>query len=193
MRRARLTTIARDRLAYQEYVDARDALDRNITAVYAKMQKKDGPKANKKKKKPVDASSNSANGAGMGNGANTINGLPMPSPAALGLITDDEHQLTIPEQLKQLIETRRRWVDTVGAIFEQKESESPGRVWGLPRTSVYEEIDEEVKAEMERLGPPGRAEEVRDARVIPKGRRAMNGGSKGKGKGRMTEVAMELG
>lgn len=50
------------------------------------------------------------------------------------------------EQLRQLIETRRQWVDTVGSIFEEKEQETPGRVYGLPRESIYAGVDEEVQA-----------------------------------------------
>ena len=49
-RKARLLAIAKDRLGYQEYVEAREALDKNILALYSKLQKKDGPKVSKKKK-----------------------------------------------------------------------------------------------------------------------------------------------
>ena len=52
-RRARLAAIAEDRLAYHEYVESRDAIDKQIATLYSKLQKKDGPKANKKKKQKV--------------------------------------------------------------------------------------------------------------------------------------------
>ena len=116
----RLAAIARDRLGYQEYLELRDALDKNISNLYTKLQKKDGPKSHKKKKKPseLNGTSNLPNGTG----------LPAPSPAALGLLQDDEHHLNVPEQLRHLVQTRRQWVDTVGSVFEQKEQESPGRI-----------------------------------------------------------------
>ena len=50
------------------------------------------------------------------------------------------------EQLKQLVETRRQWVDTVGAIFDEKELENPGRIYGLPKESIYLGVEEEVRA-----------------------------------------------
>ena len=82
-RRQRLAAIARDRLAYQEYVDAREALDKNITAAYAKLQKKDGPKAPKKNKKKGDSGTG---GLGMNGGQAGVNGaggvMPLPNPAA---------------------------------------------------------------------------------------------------------------
>ncbi|RPD59303.1 hypothetical protein L226DRAFT_536321 [Lentinus tigrinus ALCF2SS1-7] len=145
-RRARLAAIAEDRLAYQEYVDSRDAIDKSITTLYSKLQKKDGPKVNKKKKqKSVDLPS----------GVNGITGtaaLP-PCPAALGLNPDEHNQLHIPEQLNELVRTRRNWVDIVGGVFEEKERESPGRIWGFPQESVFQGVDEEVRAQLERLGP----------------------------------------
>jgi len=138
-----LADIARDRLAYQEYVEIRDSIDKNITATYSKLQKKDGPKVTKKKKK--------AEPTGGANGVNA-NGvaIPLPNPASLGLGLDDDGQLHVPDALKSLIETRRDWVSIIGAAFEEKESESPGRVRGLPDRSVFEGIDEEVRQE---LGP----------------------------------------
>ncbi|KAJ3509199.1 hypothetical protein NLJ89_g5350 [Agrocybe chaxingu] len=49
-RKARLVPVAKDRLGYQEYLELRDAIDKNITTLYAKLQKKDVPKLSKKKK-----------------------------------------------------------------------------------------------------------------------------------------------
>ena len=48
-RKARLVSIACDRLGYQEYLEVRDSIDRNITTLYHKLQRKDVPKVSKKK------------------------------------------------------------------------------------------------------------------------------------------------
>jgi transcriptional adapter 3 len=111
----------------------RDSIDKNISAVYTKLQKKDGPKARKNKKKSLD-----------------INGAeppppPTPCPAALGLGPDDDNRLVVPEQLKQLVQTRAQWVETVGGVFEAKQREEPGRIWGFPMKSVFEGIDEQLR------------------------------------------------
>lgn len=182
-RRARLAAVARDRLAYQEYIDLRDALDKNIANLYAKLQKKDGPKSHKKKKKPTEI-----NGA-----ANGVNGVPIigPSPASLGLAHTDEYELTVPEQLKQLVQTRRQWVDTVGSVFEQKERESPGRILGLPKRSLYEGIHDEVAQELERLGPSSRRSTTSSATDSRTSHSTSHG--KGKAKARTEDVPMELG
>ena len=68
----------------------------------------------------------------------------MPSPAALGLVTDDDHQLTIPDSLKFLVQHHRNWVDHLGAPWAEKEADSPGRIVGFPRTSIYEGIEEDI-------------------------------------------------
>ncbi|KZT18820.1 hypothetical protein NEOLEDRAFT_1142858 [Neolentinus lepideus HHB14362 ss-1] len=153
-RKRRLAAVARDRLGYQEYLDLRDSIDRNITSTYSKLQKKDGPKVNKKKKKGAEVNANGS-GNGNGNGLPNINGtgagmasLP-PCPAALGLGPDEELRLTVPEQLKQLVLTRRQWVDAVGTVFDEKERESPGRIYGLPKRSLYEGLDEDIRKEAE--------------------------------------------
>jgi len=182
VRRARLAAVARDRLGYQEYVELRDALDKNISTLYAKLQKKEGPKSHKKKKRPSELNG-TTNGT---NGAAVIG----PSPAALGLISTDDYELTVPEQLKQLVQTRRQWVDTVGSVFEQKERDSPGRIWGLPQKSLYERIDEEVAQELERVAVPKRAGES----IIAESR-TTNGSvyARGRGKTGKKDVPMELG
>ncbi|KAF9546894.1 hypothetical protein CPC08DRAFT_699869 [Agrocybe pediades] len=155
-RKARLAAIARDRLGYQEYLELRDSIDKNITTLYTKLQKKDTPKLSKKKKKPLQgaaaaaaaaAAANAARNGSVapedGNGNTPISAL-APCPAALGLSPDEDNHLSVNEQLKQLVETRRQWVDTVGVIFEQKERENPGRIYGLPKESVYKGVEEEV-------------------------------------------------
>lgn len=83
----------------------------------------------------------------------------MPSPAALGLGPDDENRLVVPEQLRQLVQVREAWVDTVGGVFEGKQLDEPGRIWGLPRKSVFEGIDEQVRAVIE-PGLRGSSEQV---------------------------------
>ncbi|KZT74031.1 hypothetical protein DAEQUDRAFT_285768 [Daedalea quercina L-15889] len=148
VRRNRLAAIARDRLGYQEYVDLRDTIDKNITALYAKLQKKDNPKSKSKKKRVSEP-----NGLPNGVPPTGISALP-PCPATLGLTQDEESRLSVPEQLKRLVDTRQQWVDTIGGVFEDKEREQPGRIWGFPKTSVYADIDEDVQKEMARLGPP---------------------------------------
>lgn len=125
------------------------------------------------------------------NGATALpNGtaLPAPSPAALGLIQDDEHHLNVPEQLKHLVQTRRQWVDTVGAIFDQKEQECPGRIYGLPQTSIYEGIDEEVQQELARLSAPQRTSQPT---INGSGPPRTNG--KGKGRAKAEDMAVDLG
>lgn len=142
-RKERLAVIARDRLGYQEYIELRDSIDKNITTLYTKLQKKDLPKSNKKKKKPP--------GSAPPEGDPILPQLPR-CPAAFGLNADEENHLSVDEQLKQLVETRRQWVDTVGVVFDEKQLESPGKIWGLPPESIYQGLDEEVQAML--LRPP---------------------------------------
>ncbi|KAJ6630274.1 histone acetyltransferases subunit 3-domain-containing protein [Mycena sp. CBHHK59/15] len=171
-RKRRLAAIARDRLGYQEYLELRDSIDRNIASTYTKLQKKDGPKAAKKKKKLGDAS---AAGTPVPGEGGALNGAatpvpPPPCPAALGLGPDDSNTLVVSEQLQQLVDTRRQWVDAVGGVFDQKQRQNPGSMWGFPETSVYEGVDEEVRAMLlspefdpEQLTNKGKGKERGDA------------------------------
>lgn len=84
-------------------------------------------------------------------GSSSASTLPPPHPAALGLNPDDDHTLVVSEQLRQLVETRRQWVDTVGGVFDEKQEESPGRIWGLPKESVFTGIEDDVRQSIERL------------------------------------------
>ena len=161
----RLVDIARDRLGYQEYLDLRDTIDRNINATYAKLQRKDevGTEKRKKKKekekekeKPIfDRRAGSgelgkgnigASGA-IGSGATnpTANDPPEVPPAARGLGPDEHNRLVVSEQLRKLVGTRRDWVDKVGSVYEQTQIEFPGRIWGFPPESIYKGVEEEVR------------------------------------------------
>lgn len=137
-RKERLASVAKDRLGYQEYLELRDSLDKSITSLYSKLQKKDAPKLGKKKKKTPEV-----NGSVSGGGTSVE--LPKPPPSALGLGPDDDLHLVVPDQLKQLVETRQHWVTMVGGVFDEKERTYPGRIWGLPQKSIYEGLEEADK------------------------------------------------
>ena len=162
-RRARLAAIAEDRLAYHEYVESRDAIDKQIATLYSKLQKKDGPKANKKKKQKGDPPPGALNGTA---GLSGMAALP-PCPASLGLSPDEHNELHVPEQLSELVRVRRTWVDVVGGVFEEKERNQPGRIWGFPPESIYDGVEEEVRAELERVAPPKGAGASASSRPAP--------------------------
>jgi transcriptional adapter 3 len=164
-RKDRLAAIARDRLGFQEYLDLRESIDKNISSTYSKLQKKDAPKLAKKKKKGLDS-----------NGNMTINGgtnhvPPAPHPAALGMSIDDDFGCLVSDQLRQLVDTRRQWVDTVGGVFEEKQQENPGRIWGLPKESIYIGIEDDVRRSIER-----------SLEAIPMAATAVSGKTGGEGK-----------
>lgn len=178
-RKARLISIARDRLGYEEYLECRKSIDRNINALFTKLQKKDMPKYTKKKKKSDGNGGDSGNtvngttGTTGGGAANLLSNL-APSPAALGFIQDDDQRIHLNDQLKHLMETRRDWVDDIGSIFEQKEREQPGRIYGLSKESIYKGIEEEIER---LLADPGPVVVVQDEDILRNGR----GGSGGIG------------
>lgn len=190
LRKERLAAIVRDRLGYQEYLDMRDALDKTIATLYDKLQKKSMPKASKKKKKSGEMNGFPA-GASVGpNGVpNNISALP-PCPAALGLETDSELHLGVPEQLTRLVQTRRKWVDEVGRHFVAMEEETPGRIYGLPRESIFQGIEEEVRKYVVALPPtiPTSQTEHSGPSALPSAQT-----SSGKGKARALGDDMQLG
>jgi transcriptional adapter 3 len=125
-------------------LDVRDSIDKNIVGLYTKLQKKDLPKVSKKKKKPEGVAPANAGGK---EGSGVV--VPLPNPAALGLGPDETNTLVVNDALKRLVDTRRQWINVVGAVFEEKERENPGRIWGIPQKSVYEGLEEDVQRELE--------------------------------------------
>jgi transcriptional adapter 3 len=129
-------------MAYQEYVETREVMDRQINTVYSRLQKRDSVKSipAKKRKKPGSAA--------LMEDKDKEKDKPS-SPATIGLGPDPSGKLVVSEQLKQAVHLRRQWVDLVGGALVKKQEEQPGRLWGLPSKSIYEGLEEDIK-ELER-------------------------------------------
>lgn len=155
-RKARLASIARDRLAYQEYVDVRESLDRSISGLYTRAQKKDVAKhSDRRKKEKRKEQQRRAADKDKDDDAATTEESHL-CPAALGLGPDENNTLFVTRQLQDLVRTRREWVEQVGAIFEGKEEEQPGRICGMPPESVYADMEHEIASLM--VDPPKQAQ-----------------------------------
>ncbi|KAK7688896.1 hypothetical protein QCA50_007587 [Cerrena zonata] len=139
-RRLRLAENAKAKLSFQEYLEDRDYLDKGYQS---SLQKKDVPKPSKKKKQKSEPN-------GTSNGVPAVTGI-TPPPASSGLVPDEGDNLTVPDSLKTLVDARRKW-DKLGELLIQ-DYRGPGQLVGLPQSSVFEGIEEEVKRELERLGP----------------------------------------
>lgn len=128
--------IAQERVAYQEYVETREMIDRNITSIYSRLQKRDTTKSAsaKKRKRPGSAAMMEEEKKEKPQ-----------APAALGLGPDPSGKLVVTEQLKQNVDLRRNWVDKVGSTMRKIQEEHPGRCWGLPPKSIYENLEEEIR------------------------------------------------
>lgn len=134
-RKARLLEIAQDRVAYQEFLDSKESIERNILGSFAKLQKpgkKDGSggggggSSSKKKKSSAQAKADEG---------------PLPHPAVAGLSLALDGHLHVPGHLKTFVDVRNDFVRAFGAALDQREREVPGSVYGLPPASVYAGLD----------------------------------------------------
>lgn len=169
-------------------------LDKAITGTYSRLQKKDAPKIKKShKKKLAGAAAASAAAAAANAEAENPTGV----PAAVGMNPDEDNHLLVDEKLREYVETRRKWVDEVGTVFDELQRQKPGRIWGFPTESVYQGVEEEVREKLAQepmsTGLPG-----------PSAKAVRNGGGKSlsrtngvhtdeKGKGRASDDAMDIG
>ncbi|OAA62107.1 Histone acetyltransferases subunit 3 [Cordyceps fumosorosea ARSEF 2679] len=103
-RKARLTDLVRERMAHQEYQTILEDLDSQVQAAYLKRTRTMGK--SKKAKRP--------GGAGGGSHA---------AGAAAGMARPGIGDLT-----KTLMERRRRWIDTIGSVFEDESLRKVPRV-----------------------------------------------------------------
>jgi hypothetical protein len=71
----------------------------------------------------------------------------------------------VPKALVQLVLTQWQWVDNVGSVFEVMEHEQPGRIYSLPKRSIYEGLATDITTVWEHtdgsdanIGPPDGAD-----------------------------------
>ncbi len=114
-RKTRLLGIARDRLAYQDYQNVLEGLEKSITTAYSKMIKSRAPK----KKKDKDKSGTGGDDAGNGGS------------------TGGKVVLEPSDALMEKVALRERWVGQLGQAMRDWERREPGRLVGLPKSSIY--------------------------------------------------------
>jgi transcriptional adapter 3 len=125
-RKARLTELVKERMAHQEYQTILEDLDSQVQAAYLKRTRTMGK--SKKTKRP----------GGAGGGSHVaLSGMARPG---------------IGDHTKTLMERRRRWIDTIGSVFDD---ESLGKVPRAsdPNSSIFKPGDmaELIKKEQEQL------------------------------------------
>jgi transcriptional adapter 3 len=120
-RKSRLADIAQHRLAYAEYSQSLDGIEKSIETAWVKRVKKHGA-APKKGRHSSSEGTPAPNGIGTGSGSGS--GRP-----------------PVPENLKKLVAVRRGWVDSVGKTMTARPR---GEVMGIPEESIYEGLGEEV-------------------------------------------------
>lgn len=104
-RKARLTELVKERMAHQEYQTILEDLDSQVQAAYLKRTRTMGK--SKKNKRP----------GGAGGGSHAVGGAAGMARPGIGDLT------------KTLMERRKRWIDTIGSVFDD---ENLGKV---PRSS----------------------------------------------------------
>ncbi|KAJ6781548.1 hypothetical protein PWT90_01543 [Aphanocladium album] len=103
-RKARLTDLVRERMAHQEYQTILEDLDTQVQAAYLKRTRTMGK--SKKAKRP----------GGAGGGSHAAGGAAGMARPGIGDLT------------KTLMERRRRWIDTIGSVFEDESLRKVPRV-----------------------------------------------------------------
>lgn len=124
-RKARLTDLVRERMAHQEYQTILEDLDAQVQAAYMKRTRTMGK--SKKTKRP----------GGAGGGSHVVGGSGMARPG-------------IGDLTKTLMERRRRWIDTIGSVFDDESLSKVPRVEN-PGSSIFKpaEMAELIKREKE--------------------------------------------
>jgi transcriptional adapter 3 len=115
-RKARLTELVRERMAHQEYQTILEDLDSQVQAAYLKRTRTMGK--SKKTKRP----------GGAGGGSHPVGGAAGTARPGIGDLT------------KTLMERRRRWIDTIGSVFDD---EKLGKVprGSEPESSIFKPVE----------------------------------------------------
>ena len=120
-RKARLTELAKTRLAHQEYHTILEDLNNQVQQSYLKRTRTLG-KGKKQQKRP----------GGAGGGSHLVAGPGVTRPG-------------IGDVARMLMERRKKWIDSVGPVFEK----GIGRV---PKESIFGDAEMAVMMEREREG-----------------------------------------
>lgn len=130
-RKARLTELVRERMAYQEYQTILEDLDSQVQAAYLKRTRTMG----KKPKKARPGQSSSAAG-----GAGGLSSAATPGTARPG----------IGDVTRALLERRRRWIESIGTVFDDASITKVPRA-SDPDSSIFKpaEMAELIKKEKE--------------------------------------------
>ena len=137
MRKKRLLETAKVRIAYHEYEAIKEGIENNIAAAFSRIGKSGASKTPKKNKKTKDRIASSLV-MDLGNGGPA--GIP-----GLGIFAMDG-TVEVPDDIKEMLHSFEMWTEHVGKAFAQKQEERPGLVWGLPPTSIYEGLDQDIEA-----------------------------------------------
>ncbi|KAK4228525.1 putative transcriptional adapter 3 [Podospora fimiseda] len=128
-RKARLTELVKERMAYQEYQTILEDLDSQVQAAYLKRTRTMG-------KKPKKARPGQGGTAGAAAAAAAAAGMARPG---------------IGDLTKTLMERRRRWVENIGTVFDDEGLTKVPRVADGPDSTIFkpQEMAELMKKEKE--------------------------------------------
>lgn len=115
-RKARMTDLVRERMAYQEYQTILEDLDSQVQAAYLKRTRTMGK--SKKTKRP----------GGAGGGSHFVGGAAGTARPGIGDLT------------KTLMERRKRWIDTIGSVFDDESLRKVPRMED-PESSIFKPTD----------------------------------------------------
>lgn len=115
-RKARLTDLVRERMANQEYQTILEDLDSQVQAAYLKRTRTMGK--SKKTKRP----------GGAGGGSHFVGGAAGTARPGIG------------DQTKTLMERRKRWIDTIGSVFDDETLSKVPRQ-SDPDSSIFKPAD----------------------------------------------------
>ncbi|KAL4891689.1 histone acetyltransferases subunit 3-domain-containing protein [Aspergillus ambiguus] len=124
-RKARLLDIARERMAYQEYMTIHDDLDSQVQQAYLKRTRTLGKskKGSQAKHRP----------GGVGGGSHVVSAAGVSRPA-------------IGDVARTLMDRRKRWRDCIGPVFKDCKTSVPGRTESVFEPALMAEIE---KGELE--------------------------------------------
>ncbi|GKZ19055.1 transcriptional regulator [Aspergillus brasiliensis] len=124
-RKTRLLDIARERMAYQEYMTIHDDLDSQVQQAYLKRTRTLGKskKGSQAKHRP----------GGAGGGSHVVSAAGVGRPA-------------IGDVARTLMDRRKRWRDCIGLVFKDSKTSVPGKNESVFEPSLMAEVE---KAEVE--------------------------------------------